>query len=340
MWRSALGFAAVAVIAAPAVHLLQLGRLSDLERMRGGDGFDLPDIPNITGKVAIVTGPSLGGTGFESALALARRGAHVVLAGRNEDKGRAALEAIRAEVGNAKVEFMSLDLASLASVQAFAKAFRRRRLPLHILLLNAGVFHPRFTLTDDGIEGMFATNHLGHFLLTKLLLHTLIQSAPSRVVVVSGSAAHWPELLGLNLSDVGADSEARHGALWALGRSKLANHLFAVELARLLEALGGSEVYANAVSPGLSKTGFVARLAEYGLGMRLVLGLTEVTRMEPRRGALTQLYLAASPAVEKLGIKGKWFYPQCRDVQPSKLVTLERARELWELSDRLVKGFG
>ncbi|CAK8999669.1 unnamed protein product [Durusdinium trenchii] len=157
--------------------------------------WDVKDMPDLSGKVAIITGPTVGGIGFESAAEMAKKGAQVILAGRSEAKGNEALKLLLQRIPHAKAEFMKLDLGSLQSVKDFADQFGARNLPLHILLNNAGVMANPFTLTVDGLESQFGTNHIGHFLLTKLLLPHLEASAPSRIVTVSSAAAFIPETL-------------------------------------------------------------------------------------------------------------------------------------------------
>jgi NAD(P)-dependent dehydrogenase (short-subunit alcohol dehydrogenase family) len=150
------------------------------------------------------------------------------------------------------VEFSLLDLSDLRSVQSFAKAFLKSKQPLHVLMNSAGVMACPFTLTAQGVEMQFGTNHLGHFLLTKLLLPALRRSQPSRVVTTSSAAHYFPEIVGgHNMTDVFADSNATYSPWPAYGRSKLANVLFTM---RLADELRGDRVYANALHPGGVRT--------------------------------------------------------------------------------------
>ncbi|CAK9030058.1 unnamed protein product [Durusdinium trenchii] len=153
--------------------------------------WDVKDMPDLSGKVAIITGPTVGGIGFESAAEMAKKGAQVILAGRSEAKGNEALKLLLQRIPHAKAEFMKLDLGSLQSVKDFADQFGARNLPLHILLNNAGVMANPFTLTVDGLESQFGTNHIGHFLLTKLLLPHL------EALHVSDADEHDNTLYGL-----------------------------------------------------------------------------------------------------------------------------------------------
>lgn len=146
--------------------------------------FTLDKVPDLTGKVAIVTGSNCG-IGRVCAAEMAKKGCTVIMACRSKEKTLPVIEAIKAETGNGKLEFIPLDLMSLDSVTKFADTFKRQYSQLHILLNNAGVMTPPFELSEDGIESQFATNHVAHFYLTMLLLPVLETSAPSRIVNVS-----------------------------------------------------------------------------------------------------------------------------------------------------------
>jgi retinol dehydrogenase 12 len=175
------------------------------------------------------------------------------LAGRSAAQGLAAVDSIKHELGDsAQVEFSLLDLSDLRSVKSFAKSFIKSKKPLHILMNSAGVMACPFALTAQGVEMQFGTNHLGHFLLTKLLLPVLRRSQPSRIVTTSSAAHYFPELIGgHNMTDIFADSNATYSPWAAYGRSKLANVLFT---ARLADELRGDRVYANALHPGGVRT--------------------------------------------------------------------------------------
>ncbi|KAG9404581.1 hypothetical protein AC1031_004782 [Aphanomyces cochlioides] len=209
--------------------------------------FSFNDIPNLVGKVALVTGASAG-IGFVTAHQLAKKQCHVILACRSKAKTDRVIETIKTATPDAKLDFMELDLMSLKSVQTFTEAFKARNLPLHILVNNAGVMAPPFELSDDGIESQFATNHVAHMALTTRLLPILEASAPSRIVVVSSSAHTWAPSVGINFDTIN-DSGAYSRWTW-YGQSKLANILFARELSRRLEERGVRNVYVNALHPG------------------------------------------------------------------------------------------
>ncbi len=177
----------------------------------------------------------------------------MILAGRSANKGLEAVHAIKEEIGNlADVTFEVLDLADLRSVQSFANTFIAEKKSLHILMNSAGVMACPFSITSQGLEMQFGTNHVGHFLLTKKLLPVLISSQPSRIVTTSSFASFFPEYLGgVNFTDVFADSNATYSPWAAYGRSKLANVLFTMKLA---EKLKGERVYANSLHPGGVRT--------------------------------------------------------------------------------------
>src|SRR3954470_23418289 len=191
--------------------------------------WDVEDIPDQTGRIAVVTGAN-SGLGLVAARELARHGALVVMACRNLDKGRAAQAEVAATASGPKPELEELDLASLASVRAFAERFRQGQEHLDLLINNAGVMAPPRKRTADGFELQFGTNHLGHFALTNLLLPLMTD----RVVTVS-SAAH--RLGTIRLDDL--NWERRRYRRWAAyGQSKLANLLFTLELDRRLAVEG------------------------------------------------------------------------------------------------------
>lgn len=319
-------------------------------------GWRVVDMPALAGKVAIVTGPTINGIGFESAVEMARKGAHVILAGRSQPKGNEAMLLLFERVPTAKAEFMILDLASLKSVRAFASNFAAKGLPLHILINNAGIMANPFALTEDNLESQFATNHLGHFLLTKQLLPLLEQSAPSRIVTVSSAAAFVPEFyaklgaLGLvdaapaaDFDHLGPDYEATYQPFAAYGRSKLANVLFTRALARRLE---GKEVYANVCHPGGIKTNLAkhvkqnartiaGRLGELTDAMYDVLSML---LLSPSQGAVTQLFLATAAEVESKDIRGQYYRPQASAGSPPSFATVELEEKLWSISEKLVAG--
>src|SRR5439155_12570865 len=200
-----------------------------------------------TTKVVLVTGGNAG-IGRETAVGIARTGATVVITSRNGERGGAAVDDIRARSSNEHVDAMTLDLASFASVRAFAHEFLERHPRLDVLVNNAGLVLHRRTETVDGNETTFQVNHLGQFLLTGLLRDRLVESAPARVVVVA-SDAHKGARRGVDFNDLQSTRHYRGFGVYA--RTKLANILFARELARRLD---GTVVTAHSLHPALVAT--------------------------------------------------------------------------------------
>ncbi|MET8470850.1 oxidoreductase [Streptomyces sp. NPDC006422] len=213
-------------------------------------GWSPTDIPDQQGRTAVVTGANTG-IGYVTARELARAGAHVILACRNERRGTDARDRLAAEVPGARAEFAPLDLGDLASVRAFADAHQDR--PLDLLINNAGVMALPYGRTADGFETQFGVNHLGHFALTGLLLPNLLAAPAPRVVSVS-SGMH--AMADIDIADL--NSERKYGRWVAYGRSKTANLLFVHELARRVRAAGAGLV-AAAAHPGYAATELQAR---------------------------------------------------------------------------------
>ncbi|XP_040426652.1 WW domain-containing oxidoreductase isoform X2 [Cygnus olor] len=204
---------------------------------------------DLSEKVVIITGAN-SGIGFETAKSFALHGAYVILACRNMSRGNDAVQRILGEWHKAKVEAMTLDLASLHSVQQFAEAFKSKNVPLHILICNAATFGAPWFLTEDGLESTFQVNHLGHFYLVQLLEDVLRSSSPARVVVVSSESHRFTEIKDssgkLDFSLL-SPSKKEYWAMLAYNRSKLCNILFSNELNRRLSPHG---VTCNSVHPG------------------------------------------------------------------------------------------
>jgi len=275
----------------------------------------------LRGKTCLVTGAT-SGIGKETALALARQGATVVLTCRTLERGRAAQREIRVASENPSVEVLVGDHTSLKAVRAMADDFLARHDRLHVLVNNAGgVFGPR-RLTEDAFEYNLQINHLAHFLLTNLLLDRLQESAPSRIITVSSGAHRWGRLEFEDLQ-----MERGFTAMGAYGRSKLANILFTRELAR---RLAGTGVTANALHPGVVGTGFgSSATGPVRWGFRWF----GWAMLSPARGADTSIFLASSPEVA--GITGEYFSKR-RVRSPSPEARDDAAaRRLWEVSARL-----
>ena len=295
-------------------------------------GWDAKDIPDQSGRTAIVTGAN-SGLGFVTARELARAGARVVLACRNLDKGHAAVDQLRAAVPEAQVQLDELDLASLASVRGFAERFNATHDGLELLINNAGVMGTPRRRTADGFELQFGTNHLGHFALTTALLETMEGREDARVVTLS-STAH--KMGRINFDNLNGD---RHYFRWnAYGQSKLANLLFALELDRRLRA-AGSTVKSLAAHPGYAATNLHS--AGPPLFDRLVMVASNaLIAQSDEMGALPILYAATQPRLEGGTYVGPDSFREQRGhptiVQPSgRARDRESARRLWEVSERL-----
>jgi NAD(P)-dependent dehydrogenase (short-subunit alcohol dehydrogenase family) len=281
-----------------------------------------PDGP-LTGRLAVITG-SNSGLGYETTLELARRGADVVMACRNQSKGEQAIRDLKEAAPDAQVELASLDLASLVSVRQFAATFLAGHDRLDILVNNAGVMAlPEHRPTADGFEMQFGTNHLGHFALTGLLLPALIKGG--RVVTVS-SFAHRTALI--RFDDL--QGERRYRKWWAYGQSKLANLLFAFELDRRAKAKGVDLVSAAA------HPGFAATHLQDGTSF----GAMRVLARSAAEGAIPIVHAATSASVAG----GEFFGPGVlrgmrsktkRAIPSPPAKNRDVARRLWEVSEEL-----
>ncbi len=276
----------------------------------------------LLGKTVVVTGAS-NGIGLETARGLARLGASVALVARDRAKGEAALAAARQASAGGTPSLFLADLGSLAQVRRLAGELAAALPRIDVLLNNAGAMHTTRKESADGIELTFAVNHLAPFLLTTLLLPRLRASAPSRVVTVS-SEAH--RLGPLDLDDL----QARHGyaGMKVYGRSKLANVLFANELAR---REGGTGVTSNSLHPGVVATGFGRNDPGW---FRVLVTIGKPFLSTPEKGARTSIHVAAAP--ELAGVTGRYFKDR-REAAPAPFARDEAVqRRLWELSERLV----
>lgn len=284
--------------------------------------------PDLTGKVVLVTGAN-SGIGFETSLALADLGATVVLAGRNAEKTARAVAEVERRTGSQAVRAGALDLASFASIRAFASWFLEEFDRLDVLINNAGLVLDERRTTVEGFEEMFGVNHLGHFLLTDLLRERLVASAPARVINVA-SVAHRFARRGMTRGDLQHERRFRGFAVY--GESKLANVLFTTELARRLDGTG---VTVNCVHPGSINSGFAGDGDASALGAWIkVFG--RIVLRSPRFGARTQVWLASSDDPKVVGTTGGYFSWKHR-WRPSKAArSAEEARWLWEESERLI----
>ncbi|GAA2133568.1 oxidoreductase [Nocardioides bigeumensis] len=307
--------------------------------MTGDSAWSLNDIGDQSGRTALVTGPSPDSLGHHVALELARRGARVALAGRDDAKVARTAELILAEVPAAQVDRVRLDLADLSSVRRAAEEAAALG-PLHLLINNAGVMAPPYSRTLDGLELQMATNHFGPFLLTGLLLPQLVAAGDSRVVAVSSNGHRMARSapLGEPLT-----TPRRYSRWSQYGATKLANLLFTYELDRRLR-VAGLPVKALAAHPGFAGTHLVVngQLGRASGGLASVLhGAVQLVSQAPAAGAWPVLMAATAdlPGSTYCGPSGlgEWQGP-AQVTTSSKLSHDETAqRELWELSERTVQ---
>jgi NAD(P)-dependent dehydrogenase (short-subunit alcohol dehydrogenase family) len=297
--------------------------------------WSIADMPSQRGKLAVVTGAT-GGLGHETALALASAGAEVLVTGRNAEKGRVAIERIKRAVPSAKVRFAMLDLASLASVRAFAAGMIANGRPVDLLINDAGVMDlPTRRLTEDGFEQQFGTNYLSHFALTGLLLPLLRKAEAPRVVNVSSLAHRGGKIDFSNLQ-----AERKYRSWPAYQQSKLANLLFTFELQRRSDAYGWG-LMSNAAHPGYARTELISNGPGTGglkgLGAKI---LGSFMSHSAAAGALPTLFAATSSEAAPAGYYGpNGVYELKGPVAPAKIFPQAKdeavARKLWEVSEQL-----
>jgi NAD(P)-dependent dehydrogenase (short-subunit alcohol dehydrogenase family) len=286
----------------------------------------MTDLPRVDGRTVLITGAN-SGIGLEAAVQLGELGAHVVITARDPDKGVAAVAAIVDRCGNDAVDLVMLDLSDLVSVRSCATEVLDRFPALHVLVCNAGLTLSTRSETAQGIEYLFGVNHLGHFLLVDLLRQRLVESAPSRVVVVS-SDMHRIAYRGLAFDDL--QSTRRYVSYDVYGKSKLANILFTRELARRLDGTG---VTANALHPGLVKTNFGGE-GDTRVTQRFVRMLPRQFAIDATKGADTVAYLAAS---DEVATASGGYYVNRKLTDPSRHARDDAAAtRLWEVSEQLL----
>jgi len=286
-----------------------------------------------TGLTAIVTGAS-SGIGAETTRVLALRGAHVIMGVRNMVAAKDVKETILKDIPSAKVDAIELDLSSLDSVKKFASEFKSSGRPLNILINNAGIMACPFSLSKDNIELQFATNHIGHFLLTNLLLDTMKKTTreskkEGRIVNVSSEAHRFAYSEGIRFDKI--NDESSYNNWRAYGQSKLANILHANQLAKHLKE-DGVNITANSLHPGTIVTNLFRHNNTVN-GLISVVGRLVMKNVQ--QGAATTCYVALHPQVK--GVSGEYFSdsnvykttPHGKDV--------DLAKKLWDFSINLVK---
>ena len=292
------------------------------------------DIPDQRGRTAVVTGAN-GGLGLVTARDLAAKGAHVVMAVRNQKKAAGAVEEIRAAVPGASLELVALDLSSQASVKEAAGKILAAHNGLDLLVNNAGVMAIAETRTVDGFEMQFGVDHLGHWTLTALLLPALLRTPGSRVVTVTSTAHH----MGRPVNVSNPHLKGRYGPWTAYGQAKLANFHFGLGLQRELERVGAQTVSLIA-HPGLSNTDLQAVSVDGsggGASQRFFHVLARHTGMSPDDGALPQLRAATDPKAKGGEFYGPVFVnngPPVRKPILRRFGMNRAVAKLWEVSER------
>ena len=280
-------------------------------------------IGDMRGKTCVVTGAT-SGIGEVAARELARAGASLAILCRSRTKGEALRSRIKSETGSSEVALFLADLESQQQIHEVAGEILARYPRIDVLLNNAGVTNLKHETTVDGIETVFAVNHLAYFLLTRLLLERIVETPDSRIVNVASDAYKFGRI---DFDDLSREKSYRWMRVY--GQSKLANLLFTQELARKLE---GSGTTANALHPGAVSTGLGSNNG--GLLHTLVMALARPFFKTPEQGAETSIYLAGSPDVA--GVTGEYY----RDCKVARLQPHARdpqtARRLWQVSEELL----
>uniref|UniRef100_A0A453DZX1 Short-chain dehydrogenase TIC 32, chloroplastic n=1 Tax=Aegilops tauschii subsp. strangulata TaxID=200361 RepID=A0A453DZX1_AEGTS len=317
----------------------KMGILSLITGKPGASGFgsgstaeQVTEGISAAGLTVLVTGGS-SGIGLETSRVFALRGAHVIIAARNTEASEARKRIMEIHP-LARVDVLKLDLSSLKSVRAFADQFNSMNLPLNILINNAGVMFCPFQLSEDEVEMQFATNHLGHFLLTNLLLDNMKTTAKStgiegRIVNLS-SVAHLHTYPKGILFDQLNDKKIYNDKM-AYGQSKLANILHAKELSRRLKE-EGANITVNCVHPGLIMTNLMRH--SFAL-MKAIQVVTYLFWKNVPQGAATTCYVGLNPQLK--GVTGKYF-ADCNEEKTSKHAKSDvLAKQLWEFSEELIR---
>ena len=275
----------------------------------------------MTGKTCLITGAT-NGIGRVTAVELAGMGAELFLLYRNKARADETLAEIRNRTGNQNVHLLGAELSSQKQIRAAAAEFLATGKPLHLLINNAGLGNTKRMLTEDGIEMVFAVNHLAYFLLTMLLLDRIKQSAPARIVNVASEAHRFGTV---NFDDLGG--ARRYRTFAAYSQSKLANILFSYELSR---RLAGTGITVNCLHPGGIASGL---WTNNGPLAQFIMKAGRPFLKTPEQGARTTIYLASSPEVE--GVTGK-YYSNCREkVSSRESNDLSIARRLWDVSAQM-----
>ena len=300
---------------------------------------------DLTGQRAIVTGGN-SGTGFATALELAKLNAIVTIACRNTTKCQAAAEDIRSQTGSSNVNSMTMDTSSLKSVRKFATTYMQANDSLDMLFLNAGIVSAGANedgsapLSEDGIELVFATNHVGHHLLFRILEPLLLQAPMARIVLTSsGSSYHTFEYKVATDIETLNKVQPLNDFMKIYGQSKLAQIMFAKELARRQGP--NSTIYVNACHPGVVNTPILDKNPMVTIFLRSLIDVSRERFMwNQRDGALTMLYLGvATDELKEKEIRGKYFHPQVQELINPLAEDQELYGRVWDFSNELVRDF-
>lgn len=300
--------------------------------MKNSERWTTSDIPDLTGKTAIISGGN-SGVGFETAVELARHGATTIIACRSASRGEAALGRINDAAPSAQTRLMPLDLGDLASIDAFAEGFTQEYEDLHLLINNAGIMATPYRTTKDGFESQVGTNHLGHFALTAKLMPVISAAQAARVVNVSS--------IGHRSGDIDFDelllSPANYGRWRAYYRSKLANLLFTYEFHRRLKQARIENIASLAAHPGVARTNLARGMGFIGT---LLKPIAFLLFQSAQMGALPILRAATDPDARG----GQYYGPDKPHERSGFPVVVsssqdshdeEVARRLWERSEEL-----
>jgi NAD(P)-dependent dehydrogenase (short-subunit alcohol dehydrogenase family) len=296
--------------------------------------WGVADIPDLSGRTAVVTGAN-GGLGLETARALAGAGAEVVMAARNQERAAEALEQLGAGMPDASLKLVAFDLGSLDSVRKAAEEILAACETLDLLVNNAGVMGIPERKTSDGFEMQFGVDHLGHFALTALLMPALLRAPAARIVTVTSTAHH----MGRAVNPENPHLRGRYGPWRAYGQAKLANFHFGLGLHRKLRD-AGAPTASMIAHPGLSNTELQAvsvKETDGGFSQRFFLSLASRVGMSPAEGALSQLRAATDPSAKGGQFYGPLFVNNGPPVRKPILRRLGMGRavdRLWQVSER------
>ena len=279
----------------------------------------------MTKKTCLITGAN-SGIGKEIALSLASAGMHVIMVCRNPIKGKAALQEIKRISGSTSVDLLIADLSSQTDIRLLAKTIHEQYPMINILINNAGIFLVKRTLSKDNIEMNLATNYLGPFLLTQLLLDLLKKNAPSRIINIS-SAAH--KMASVDLADLQFEHR-KYQFIKAYAQSKLLMNIASFELARRLEGTG---VTVNCVHPGSVNTHLGTDNATNVI-LKMLDKMIKYFFITPKEAAKTPIYLATAEEIDK--VTGKYFVKEKPVLASAASYDLDLAKKVWEISERLV----